>query len=299
MPFYQRAFFNPAVADNAFTNIFQLINDIDSYQHEASAPACKPQPQLQKQQRVCKPRHEHAAHHRRSGLNDFASVFGVARPFNPRFDVRETDSTYELHGELAGVDRNNVSLEFTEPQTLVISGNVERNYSSSSPSTQQPAVAAAPEAVPEAIADTHSESEDEPILPDGARTPAEEDEPFTEIAAPRSPSPARSHRATVTDEATEDALERGQDVTNEKAAEAEVADPAEVAPEEADTPAQAQAAASSDRYWVQERAVGQFKRVFSFPVPVDEANVRANLENGILNVSIPKAKRETRRIVVF
>lgn len=281
MPFYQRAFFNPATADNAFTNIFQLINDIDSYQREASpaaAPAC--QPQQQQQQRVCKPRHEHQ--HRRGGFN---SVFGASRPFNPRFDVRETESTYELHGELAGVDRNNVSLEFTEPQTLVISGNVERDYSSATP-------AAAPVTAPEAVADTHSESDDEPILPGGARTPADEDEPFTEIDAPRSPSPARSHRATVTDEATEDARERGEDVSNEKAA--EVADPAEVAPEETETPA-----APSERYWFQERAVGQFKRVFNFPVPVDEASVRASLENGILNVSIPKAKRETRRIVVF
>lgn len=286
MPFYQRAFFNPAAADSAFTNIFQLINDIDSYQREtaspAAAPACKPQPQQQQQQKVCKPRHEHQ--HRRGGFN---SVFGASRPFNPRFDVRETESTYELHGELAGVDRNNVSLEFTEPQTLVISGSVERNYSSVAP-------AVAPEAVPEAIADTHSESDDEPILPDGARTPADEDEPFTQINAPRSPSPARSHRATVTDEATEDARERGEDVSNEKAA--EVADPAEVAPEEAEV---TQPAAPAERYWFQERAVGQFKRVFNFPVPVDEASVRANLENGILNVSIPKAKRETRRIVVF
>ncbi|KAL1897044.1 hypothetical protein Sste5346_004249 [Sporothrix stenoceras] len=295
MPFYQRAFFNPAAADNAFTNIFQLINDIDSYQREASpaaTPACKPQPAQAQPQRVCKPRHEH--HHRRSvgGLNGLFG--GVSRPFNPRFDVRETEHTYELHGELAGVDRNNVNLEFTEPQTLVISGNVERNYSTASPA----AVAApAATAVPEAIADTHSEFDEDNILPDGARTPADEDEPFTEIDAPRSPSPARSHRATVTDEATEDALERGEDVTNEKAA-AEVADPAESVPEEAETAPQ-QPAAPTERYWFQERAVGEFKRVFNFPVPVDEASVRASLENGILNVSIPKAKRETRRIVVF
>lgn len=298
MPFYQRAFFNPAAADNAFTNIFQLINDIDSYQREASpaaAPACKPQPaQAQAQpQRVCKPRHEHAAHHHRRSAGGFNSLFGAApaRPFNPRFDVRETEHTYELHGELAGVDRNNVSLEFTEPQTLVISGNIERNYTTASPAVAAPAAAA----VPEAIADTHSESDGEDnILPDGARTPADEDEPFTEIDAPRSPSPARSHRATVTDEATEDSLERGEDNSAKKTA--EVADPAESVPEEAETQ---QPAAPTERYWFQERAVGEFKRVFNFPVPVDEASVRASLENGILNVSIPKAKRETRRIVVL
>ncbi|CAK7204674.1 hypothetical protein SEUCBS139899_007433 [Sporothrix eucalyptigena] len=324
MPFFPRAFFNPvntAPADQ-FTNFFQLINEIDQAAsvaakqqqaqelarqeaHQAARrerqqqcqAACAARQQVARQQK-----HQHRAHHNN---DSFASFFGLSRPFNPRFDVRETESTYELHGELAGVERNNVNLEFTEPQTLVISGSVERNYSSNTPADVEAAPAAAPEAVPEAIADTHSEpsDDDEPILRDGARTPVDEDEPF-EIVAPRTPSPARSHRATVTDEATEDALERGEDITNEKAAapaEAEVADPAVVTPGEVEaeqTQTEAQTA-PTERYWVQERAVGQFKRVFNFPVPVDEANVRANLENGILSVSIPKAKREVRRIVVF
>lgn len=285
MPFFQRAFLNPASADQTFTNIFQLINDIDSYQREAaSAGACKPQQQSQ-QQKVCKPQHAHP--HHRGHVYGGSNIFGVSRPFNPRFDVRETESTYELAGELAGVDRSNVSLEFTEPQTLVVSGNVERNYAQNA--------APAAEATPEAIADTHSEkTEDEPILADGARTPVDEDEPFTEIAAPRSPSPTRSHRATVTDEAAEEALERGT------SSPAEVADPEVVVPTATEAEASKPSAPTTpaDRYWFQERAVGQFKRVFNFPVPVDEAGVRASLENGILSVSIPKAKREVRRIVV-
>ncbi|CAK7210796.1 hypothetical protein SCUCBS95973_000910 [Sporothrix curviconia] len=370
MPFYQRSFFNPVTSAPAdqFTNIFQLFNELDSYQQQAAKQQeaqQKAQQQVREQQlarekqareqqareqqareeqarrqaacaarkAAAAQRHHSHNHHRRAGTSPFnalESLFGfdlsapvAPRAFSPRFDVRETESTYELHGELAGVERNNVSLEFTEPQTLVISGSIERNYTSSSaaPAAVESAPEAAPEATPEAtpaatpeaIADTHSEPSDdgEPILRDGARTPVDDDEPFTEIVAPRTPSPARSHRATVTDEATEEALERGEDITNEKAdaaatGEAEVADPDVVTPDEVEQSQQQQQqvqkqepAAPSERYWVQERAVGQFKRVFNFPVPVDEANVRANLENGILSVSVPKAKREVRRIVVF
>ncbi|CAK7240450.1 MAG: hypothetical protein STHCBS139747_001891 [Sporothrix thermara] len=439
MPYYQRAFFNPAPVDQF--NIFQLFNDIDGYQQqvakqqEAQQKAQQLAQQKAREQQLArekqareeqlareqKAREEQArrqaanaarkaaaAQRQRQQLQQLQqrrvanpvsaleSLFGLdfgldelitpaPRAFSPRFDVRETESTYELHGELAGVERKNVSLEFTEPQTLVISGKIERNYTSGSPlpvssSTTTPTPAAveaapkaateatttasapettaattttttttkaAPEAISEspsestpetpadAIADTHSEAsssddEDEPILREGARTPADDDEPFTEIVAPRTPSPARSHRATVTDEATEEALERGEEIIEEKAennntsstatsAEAEVADPDVVTPDEIEESQQqlqkqpqqqevqqVQAAATatatatpSERYWVQERAIGQFKRVFNFPVPVDEANVRANLENGILSVSIPKAKREVRRIVIF
>jgi HSP20 family molecular chaperone IbpA len=56
--------------------------------------------------------------------------------FNPKFDVRETDTTYELNGELPGVDRDNLQIEFTEPRTVTISGHVERNYSFSRPKAE-------------------------------------------------------------------------------------------------------------------------------------------------------------------
>lgn len=50
--------------------------------------------------------------------------------FNPRFDVRETENSFELHGELAGIEKDNVNIEFTEPQTMVVKGRIERSYSS-------------------------------------------------------------------------------------------------------------------------------------------------------------------------
>jgi HSP20 family molecular chaperone IbpA len=54
-----------------------------------------------------------------------------------------------------------------------------------------------------------------------------------------------------------------------------------------------------DKYWVQERSIGEFARTFSFPSRVDQDAVSANLNNGVLSLVIPKAKKhEARRIAI-
>ncbi len=52
------------------------------------------------------------------------------RAFQPKFDVRETKDTYELHGELPGVDQRDIQIEFVDPHTLVIKGRIQREYHS-------------------------------------------------------------------------------------------------------------------------------------------------------------------------
>jgi HSP20 family molecular chaperone IbpA len=47
------------------------------------------------------------------------------RSFQPKFDVKETKETYELHGELPGIEQKNINIEFTDPQTLTIKGRTE------------------------------------------------------------------------------------------------------------------------------------------------------------------------------
>lgn len=46
------------------------------------------------------------------------------RPWNPRFDARETEDSYVLRGELPGLNRDHVTIEFPEAQKIVISGKV-------------------------------------------------------------------------------------------------------------------------------------------------------------------------------
>jgi HSP20 family molecular chaperone IbpA len=52
----------------------------------------------------------------------------------PKFDVAEHDKTYHLQGELPGVPPENVVLEFTDPQTLVVRGKAERSHTEGDPS---------------------------------------------------------------------------------------------------------------------------------------------------------------------
>jgi len=57
------------------------------------------------------------------------------RTFSPKFDVKETADSYELHGELPGIEQKDVEIEFTDAQTLVIHGHTERSYTKGNPPT--------------------------------------------------------------------------------------------------------------------------------------------------------------------
>ncbi|TPX17479.1 uncharacterized protein E0L32_003122 [Thyridium curvatum] len=210
----------PYAEDASFTPLFRLLDDFDTYS-------------------------------RAGGRTGGASGSRSAAPsFSPKFDVRETENTYELHGELPGIDRKDVSIEFTEPQTIVVRGRVERNYTSGTP----------PAGLVEGAAPQAS----------GALPAASESH----------------HHASVSDEETEAAREKG--VVSAKKTEKEHAQQK-----------QQQQQQPAERYWHQERSIGEFQRAFSFPTRVNEAGVSASLKDGILHVSVPKAiKHEKRSIAI-
>jgi len=221
MSLFPRAFVG---SDPSFTPLFRLLDDFDTYSREVSDT----QPQSGRG-------HRH-----------------VVRTFNPRFDVRETEAAYELHGELPGIDKKDVHIEFTDGQTIVIRGRVERSYTSGTPPAGllQGAVS-------------------------GRITEAGEGEQQTEKPA--------AHRATVEDEGAEAAS--STEVTKKNS---------EKAPEHGE-----KAPGHGTKYWASERSVGEFSRSFSFPNRVDSEAVKASLDNGILSVVVPKAKKqEARRIAI-
>lgn len=98
MSLFQRNFYSP---EASFTPLFRLLEDFDNYSRQDNG----------------------TTQGRRTGLTHW----------QPKFDVRETDSAYELHGELPGMSKENVSIEFTDSQTLHVKGKVERTYSSGTP----------------------------------------------------------------------------------------------------------------------------------------------------------------------
>lgn len=67
------------------------------------------------------------------GSNSNKGPGSVMKSFTPKFDVKELGESYELSGELPGVDQKDVEIEFTDSQTLVIRGRTERSYTSGTP----------------------------------------------------------------------------------------------------------------------------------------------------------------------
>lgn len=68
---------------------------------------------------------EYAGHVNSRGNGYGTSISKVFKTFTPKFDVKETKDTYELHGELPGIEQKNISIEFTDSQTLTIKGRTE------------------------------------------------------------------------------------------------------------------------------------------------------------------------------
>jgi len=69
-------------------------------------------------------KHAQSAFERPGSLFPASSATG--RPaFSPKFDIAEHEKHYLLQGELPGVPQENITIEFTDPQTMVIRGHAE------------------------------------------------------------------------------------------------------------------------------------------------------------------------------
>ena len=61
----------------------------------------------------------------RQAFRNLDREFTNVRSFTPKFDVKETKEGYELHGELPGVEQKDINIEWTDNNTLTISGRHE------------------------------------------------------------------------------------------------------------------------------------------------------------------------------
>jgi HSP20 family molecular chaperone IbpA len=185
------------------------------------------------------------------------------RTFQPKFDVKELKNSYELLGELPGVEQKDINIEWTDGNTLTISGHSESRVEKSSPSP-------APTA-------TEPVSEEKQAENASYHAPSVEEEDDGELI----------NKPTDSETETDNVAS-----TSEKAAEAN----ATVPDPEISTPAEQTEQA---RYWVSERTSGSFSRGFRFPVRIEQENVKASLKNGILSITIPKAKIPEPRTIVI
>jgi HSP20 family molecular chaperone IbpA len=220
MAFFPQRFHNDS--SSSFTPLFRLLDDFDSYA-----------------------RHNGTNTNNNNGTGRHTALSS----WQPKFDLRETEDAYELHGELPGLNKDNVQLEFTDPQTMFIRGKVERTYSAGTP----------PAGLVEGQANTRALAEGQ----DTASTANGHDE----------------HQPTVEDD----------DATADETSEV-------TAPKHNTQPA---AQTDKARYWLTERSIGEFSRTFTFPSRVEQEGVGASFKDGILHITVPKAKKhEARRIII-
>lgn len=195
------------------------------------------------------------------------------RPFNPKFDVKERDNTYQLEGELPGFNAKDISIEFLDDgHTLQIKGSTVSERRSEQPTTSTNTQTDTPKAVEAVPAEKASET-----------------------------SSVKSHQATVEDDAEEQPA-------NSSAADANVQtpQPQEQVVAESSKPAESQVSQPTNegvtdatKHWVSERYTGSFTRSFKFPTKVDQEAVKASLKDGILAITLPFARRpESRRIQI-
>jgi HSP20 family molecular chaperone IbpA len=59
-------------------------------------------------------------------FRDFDRQFREVKTFTPKFDVKELKDAYELHGEFPGVEQKDINIEWTDANTLTISGRHEQ-----------------------------------------------------------------------------------------------------------------------------------------------------------------------------
>jgi len=91
-----------------FSNLFRMLDDFDKYTQAALGQSF--------------------------GSNNSLLTAANGGVFNPKFDVTEDEKSYSLQGELPGVPPENIIIEFTDPQTLVIRGHAERVRTEGDPS---------------------------------------------------------------------------------------------------------------------------------------------------------------------
>lgn len=168
---------------------------------------------------------------------------------------------YELHGELPGIKQEDIDIEFVDHNTLIIKGKTARD------STRTNDIEIKGKGI------------------EGAQSPK------AVTADDVSETSSNYHKPTVEDDYVDAGAERE--------------DSSSTAKEGGSTTSTTKVAATStteeqpkNKYWVNERSIGEFQRTFTFPGKVDQDAVKASLKNGILSIIVPKAAKQEKKIVI-
>lgn len=226
--------------------LYHLLRELDQSVQQPQ------QPQQSQQKRQCQP-------HQKSHAQANCPAYRVnTRPWEPRFEAHETEDSFVIHGELPGMNKDHVTVEFPEPCKLVVSGKVERFTD----------------------------------VPKEAETTTEQTAPAPVIESEDEDTQSRSsYQATVEDDVDGDEFEV-VDHTSEKSetiGQSEPEMPSEKTKEkQLEKPQEPRRSGYSK----------EFSRYFTFPTYVNYEAVTAELKDGLLTIVVPKETSKLRHIVI-
>lgn len=183
------------------------------------------------------------------------------RPWEPLFEAHDTEDSFVVYGELPGLNKEHVTVEFPEPCKLVVSGKGERFTDApkaAETTTGQTALAPVVESDNE---DTRSRSSYQATVEDDV-----DGDDFEVL----------SH----TSEKSETISQPEPETLSEKAKEKQTEQPKQ--PEE-------------PRHSGYRK---EFSRYFTFPTYVNHEAVTAELKDGLLTIVVPKATSGSHRIMI-
>jgi len=175
--------------------------------------------------------------------------------FIPRFDLEEDAHNYYLYGDLPGATVNDITVEAHDNHTLVVYGTTKRPGpvapQDETPGTERD------EFVKVQVEDHEHPAEQQQTT--GQTGPSGSEEITQAPVQTNFPPPPRHGSAgNLHHQRQSTYTGPGQNLQGEH------------------------------RVLLNERLVGEFHRTFAFPAPVEEENVRASMENGVVCIVVPK-----------
>jgi HSP20 family molecular chaperone IbpA len=206
------------------------------------------------------------------------------RIFRAHFNVHENQEGYQVDGELPGFEQSNIQIEVTDAHTLRVAGNTEKK----SEEQPQPEATAEPRAIEPQTTESTETAQDDTI--EGVTLNEQESHSDTESH--------KSYQATVEDDFEDLGAETSSTISSGSNTPSEPKEPKgkeKAVDDSTETAVQPQPQPETEEYQFH----GSFERTFRFPERIDASTVKASLKNGLLSITVPKAKApEVRRILI-
>ncbi|KAF3083073.1 hypothetical protein TWF706_001485 [Orbilia oligospora] len=210
---------------------------------------------------------------------------------------------YVLEGELPGVsNKASISVDFDDAQTIVVKGEINRVKRPFTKTKEHQELTEEALQASDAAQETNTANV----------TTADGETVVYDDAASVSSGSSKPKAATVEDEVdeSETASNASFEVVDgplltkadkgkapAKDADVEMTEAAEK-PAEPTTEKKEKKQEKTAKYWISERPIGVFERKFKFEGLIDQDNVRAFLENGLLTIVIPKREAFVRSVFI-